>query len=329
MFACLECGNEYSVKETLKRHLKSHAATAPYPCPECDIPFSRKDLLTRHSRIHLRAREALLVGSTSSTPVSAGGRIRARKACDNCASRRSKCNGGTRDTEACWRCASEGCECTYNRTPLARSRTRSPLRVRPESLVASVLSNTGHDSDTQMQASASTPPWLNALSLAHPRDGAAELSIPNPPYIQPLPQSQPSDISVGPSTINIALPTATLQDQLLLAAAHVSHSRDESSFSVSGSSGASALPTSDTISNYHATPKSSSGMEWLANSERNTYNWVDPSSNLYQLCRIRITWTKVYNLLTIPKRRPKLPTGIGFLTRTSRLHIPEAAVPLI
>ncbi|KAK3499108.1 uncharacterized protein B0T23DRAFT_434107 [Neurospora hispaniola] len=52
VFFCIHCGNKFTRKEHLERHIASHTGAKPWSCVHCFMPFNRQDLLRRHMLIY-------------------------------------------------------------------------------------------------------------------------------------------------------------------------------------------------------------------------------------------------------------------------------------
>lgn len=51
-FRCRLCGNAFSTKASLTRHMKLHIEVEPVKCPHCDRQFRNEMLLKKHQVIH-------------------------------------------------------------------------------------------------------------------------------------------------------------------------------------------------------------------------------------------------------------------------------------
>ncbi|KAF2738908.1 hypothetical protein EJ04DRAFT_509086 [Polyplosphaeria fusca] len=49
---CEVCHRQYSKKEHLQRHERTHTGIRPFSCPVCGRSFARQDALNRHGRVH-------------------------------------------------------------------------------------------------------------------------------------------------------------------------------------------------------------------------------------------------------------------------------------
>ncbi|KAL4930417.1 uncharacterized protein BDV17DRAFT_289646 [Aspergillus undulatus] len=105
------CAAQYRRKEHLTRHARKHYPTAArLTCEVCNKSFDRTDSLRRHRLLHARAGE-------EAPP-------RTSRACDQCHSSKTRCDGGT----PCNVCSSRrGGACTFDRfSKRAGGRGRSP-----------------------------------------------------------------------------------------------------------------------------------------------------------------------------------------------------------
>jgi len=104
------CCLSYRRKEHLTRHAQSHYQKQSYRCPFCGRVCARNDTLRQHVRTHHKNMEF-----QSS---------RAVQACNNCRSRRSRCNGKT----PCDACVEREIACSYTPNPRRRElqQTNSP-----------------------------------------------------------------------------------------------------------------------------------------------------------------------------------------------------------
>lgn len=57
LYTCAECDKNFTLKESLIIHLRTHAVDKPYPCAKCDKSFSLKRNLKRHQRTHIEKNE--------------------------------------------------------------------------------------------------------------------------------------------------------------------------------------------------------------------------------------------------------------------------------
>ena len=101
---CEHCPKAFTRREHYKRHLLLHSGTRPFACPGCPKTFYRKDMLQRHLPSH---------GLTRTDGMAASSRIRTSKACHECRSRKTACDGET----PCWRCKRGGVTCVYGPLP--------------------------------------------------------------------------------------------------------------------------------------------------------------------------------------------------------------------
>ncbi|XP_067284824.1 gastrula zinc finger protein XlCGF49.1-like [Pseudorasbora parva] len=49
---CQQCGNSFTLKSSLNRHMRVHTREKPYTCLQCGIRFTQKGSLNRHIKIH-------------------------------------------------------------------------------------------------------------------------------------------------------------------------------------------------------------------------------------------------------------------------------------
>ena len=47
-YSCTQCGNQFTGKGNLKKHIESVHEKVQYPCNQCDTKLTRQDVLRRH-----------------------------------------------------------------------------------------------------------------------------------------------------------------------------------------------------------------------------------------------------------------------------------------
>ncbi|KAL4959690.1 Zn(II)2Cys6 transcription factor [Aspergillus stella-maris] len=108
------CNAQYRRKEHLTRHTKKHyPSTTRLTCEICHKSFDRTDSLRRHKQLHAREGD-------DAAP-------RTSKACDQCHSSKTRCDGG----QPCAVCARRGGICTFERLS-KRNRTMSTGPTPPQ-----------------------------------------------------------------------------------------------------------------------------------------------------------------------------------------------------
>ncbi|KAI1327238.1 hypothetical protein F5Y16DRAFT_200999 [Xylariaceae sp. FL0255] len=118
MMFCAYCGNRFTRKEHLERHLPTHTNVKPHRCGICQIGFSRRDLLQRHHSTYHETRDPMepLPGSA---PTVAG---RTAIACLNCAQAKTGCD----KMVPCARCRDKNLPCEAR---FARRSSKAALRA--------------------------------------------------------------------------------------------------------------------------------------------------------------------------------------------------------
>lgn len=113
---CLVCGRNFSRREHLKRHVRSHTREKPFQCRTCGKSFCRSDILARHLASHEQDTLPPPPFGTST------------RACCQCAATRVRCTRG----HPCQRCQLRNLVCSYpeKRRHLTNS---SPMLTEPPS----------------------------------------------------------------------------------------------------------------------------------------------------------------------------------------------------
>ncbi|OJJ95207.1 hypothetical protein ASPACDRAFT_47952 [Aspergillus aculeatus ATCC 16872] len=155
-FSCSHpgCGRSYRRKEHLTRHTASHLQPSAAACPFCDKTFSRNDTLRHHVRHNHHDKKL-----NSS---------RALKACDNCRSRRTRCDGSA----PCTPCQQRGMQCSLQCHQTIRPELESDFNIPKHSSAsaeASGISISQHDPPMPGQGPIDIDPYLEAyFSKFHP-----------------------------------------------------------------------------------------------------------------------------------------------------------------
>ncbi len=106
-FDCPYCGDPFTRREHMERHIRSHTQERPFICSICSKTFARKDLLTRHSKNHTKSK------SNNSCPTSSL-EPRCKAACKNCAKLKQRCTHSQSELQ-CDNCIKKNIECIINR----------------------------------------------------------------------------------------------------------------------------------------------------------------------------------------------------------------------
>lgn len=117
MFYCSICKANFTRKEHLERHVRSHNDEKPFLCSSCGKGFGRKDLLTRHIKS-----DACLKNNHSATSSSKNGSQppkkvpRCQSACQACISSKCRCVKSNKDSDCCDRCLKRNINCTSRKS---------------------------------------------------------------------------------------------------------------------------------------------------------------------------------------------------------------------
>ncbi|OAA65550.1 Transcription factor [Niveomyces insectorum RCEF 264] len=117
VFRCTVCGSNFTRREHLKRHARSHTREKPFRCGTCGKSFSRSDILSRHAASH-------------DPDVTRPARLDAPRACRQCVATHVRCNRGY----PCRRCQERHLECAYPHS----SRTQATAAHGEEAVVEDV-----------------------------------------------------------------------------------------------------------------------------------------------------------------------------------------------
>ncbi|KAJ5201255.1 hypothetical protein N7449_006058 [Penicillium cf. viridicatum] len=143
---CPYCDRTFTRHEHRERHVHSHTKEKPFACAVCKKRFGRRDVYQRHLRSQ-HPDEASIVPTE-----------RRQGACDNCHSRKVKCNSAE---HPCERCHREGVECTFQRT-LSDSAARAPSQIDPfQTLIPEINS---HESFLDPQSPPNVQDWHDDIS---------------------------------------------------------------------------------------------------------------------------------------------------------------------
>ncbi|KAB5554562.1 hypothetical protein GE09DRAFT_964709 [Coniochaeta sp. 2T2.1] len=101
---CAYCGQKFTRKEHLERHIPTHTNIKPFICEECGMDFNRRDLLTRHvGTLHLKRSPG---DSTAAAVAPLTGKLPI--ACVACAAAKTGCD---KARPSCGRCKEKRLEC--------------------------------------------------------------------------------------------------------------------------------------------------------------------------------------------------------------------------
>ena len=220
--ACRLCSKRFLAPESLSRHMNNHKARKPHVCSHCSSGFTRNDLLTRHMETHVLLvanadsgaangevvesssrdkrtardrtrddpRDDPNTSSASSIPpnitVTVGKRKRARAACDQCFTKRTRCDVDTEDAPTCAECRRADTACTFTRDS---RRTKQP-RPRTSEQQSTPAASTAHATPSAEPAiDFSQHHILDAAAGANSQLGALLSGVPtnaaDPPLYQP------------------------------------------------------------------------------------------------------------------------------------------------
>ncbi|KAI6363185.1 hypothetical protein MCOR25_005971 [Pyricularia grisea] len=115
---CAYCGQKFTRKEHLERHIPTHTNVKPHRCTACGISFGRRDLLTRHYQAYHEARDPMEPIPGSAPPVAG----RTPIACQNCANAKTGCDKRV----PCSRCAEKNLDCAAR---YARRSSKAAVRA--------------------------------------------------------------------------------------------------------------------------------------------------------------------------------------------------------
>ncbi|KAB5511201.1 hypothetical protein GE09DRAFT_727001 [Coniochaeta sp. 2T2.1] len=102
---CAYCGQKFTRKEHLERHIPTHTNIKPFICEECGLDFNRRDLLTRHvTQLHEKRSPG---DSTASGVAPMIGKLSI--ACVACADAKTGCD---KAQPSCGRCKEKRIPCT-------------------------------------------------------------------------------------------------------------------------------------------------------------------------------------------------------------------------
>ncbi len=75
-YNCPVCGQSFTRKQHVGRHMRSHTGDKPYKCSRCDEKFARSDLLSRHVNKAHSAEGGKAGGSMNTKAKKPDGRIK-------------------------------------------------------------------------------------------------------------------------------------------------------------------------------------------------------------------------------------------------------------
>ena len=186
LFYCSICKANFTRKEHLERHLRSHNDEKPFLCSSCGKGFGRKDLLTRHTKSDACVKENQLTSSSRKNGSQARKKAsRCQSACQACISSKCRCVKSNKDSDCCDRCLKRNISCT------TRKPSESKSRFKAKESSPDTVDDKNQHKDLEYVTGAET-----LLKLSNPRHNSDRPQI-----------SEESNIDQETSTSNLTYPS--------------------------------------------------------------------------------------------------------------------------
>lgn len=129
-FYCSICEADFTRKEHLDRHLRSHNDEKPFVCSNCGKGFGRKDLLTRHNKCGSCLKSNQPVSSSVKNGSQTQKKVpRCQSACQACINSKCRCVKSKDDNDSCDRCTKRNIPCESKKFKKSNSQDKTKVQI--------------------------------------------------------------------------------------------------------------------------------------------------------------------------------------------------------
>ncbi|CUM55123.1 uncharacterized protein AC631_03441 [Debaryomyces fabryi] len=127
-FYCSICKANFTRKEHLDRHLRSHNDEKPFVCSNCGKGFGRKDLLTRHNKCGSCLKSSQQIPSSIKNGLQTPKKVqRCQSACQACINSKCRCVKSNDDIDSCDRCTKRNILCVSRKVKKSNSQNKTEV----------------------------------------------------------------------------------------------------------------------------------------------------------------------------------------------------------